>query len=174
VEVLRVLEHLIVVAIAAGILALGLHVSARDFEHVEFIAANTAIEEFFRAGFGVKDPASRVFDEWHGELGVLLAKLEDHSPFTGGNELVALAQSRSKRSHFVRGLHQIRICNLAESGAEDRAQLRLVVGGHSPRQGRHRFAWRGKALALRGGSEDVRGRPEAECRDESQAAQNVF
>ena len=98
-----------------GILLLGFHVASADLDHIKFIRADAAIENFIAPLFGIEVPPPVFFDEryWKGPIISAYGKNSslpvcripcDHAFFAGlcGKSLrVALVADR------ICGIHQI-------------------------------------------------------------------
>src|SRR5690348_4657760 len=55
-DALRILVYVVKLPLTGGIFVLGFHVSAADFNRVQFIGADAAVKEFLFAGFAVEKP----------------------------------------------------------------------------------------------------------------------
>src|SRR5438552_13442772 len=64
---LRVLEHVITVAILAGVFALGLDIGAADMKGVDFIPANPPVENFLFSCLRIEEPLTILLDERDGK-----------------------------------------------------------------------------------------------------------
>src|SRR5437870_98367 len=60
---LRVLEHVITIAILARVFALGLEVGAADMEGVDFIPTNPPVEDFLFSCLRIEEPLTILLDK---------------------------------------------------------------------------------------------------------------
>ena len=75
-ELLRVLQHLVAVAVLAGVFALGLDVGAHRLERGQFVLADAAVQDFLLAGLGVEEPPAILLHDGNRERPGVVAHFE--------------------------------------------------------------------------------------------------
>jgi hypothetical protein len=128
-----------------------LHAGAQYAQHIEFVAANAAVEQLLQPCPGVEPPAVRDFYERDGERPRVLPDFENHSRVCLTHEPVRGVEGGSKLGQFRCSLDFVRIDQLFRCGAKKRPKRRTVGGVDRLTQGGHGFLRCGENLFRFGG-----------------------
>src|ERR1700719_4268721 len=78
-DTLRILIHVVALALLKCILLLCCHVALADINSVQFIPSDATVQELLAAGFGIEGPSVTPLHKRHGERPVLVAHEEECS-----------------------------------------------------------------------------------------------